>query len=81
MQTNSHSPEESGRHNWLIWPPEADKSAASSAARNRRSESVVTVEWSHCVMVYRAALMAIACQAGEGGFRRAGVGTTEMGVA
>ena len=36
MQTNSQSPEDSGRHNWLIWPPQADKSAASSAARNRR---------------------------------------------
>jgi hypothetical protein len=50
-------------------------------SRQGGSESVATVEWSHCVMAWRVALMAIARQAGEGGFRRAGVGTTGMGVA
>ena len=39
MHTSSQSPEDSGRHNWLIWPSEADKSTASPAARNRRSDT------------------------------------------
>ena len=30
---------------------------------NRRSESAATVEWSHCVMAYRVALMAVTGQA------------------
>ena len=50
-------------HNRLIWHARTAFHPASMNANSRRSESAATVEWSHCVMACRVALMAVTGQA------------------